>query len=85
LILAKKRSFQQPPQRQVPNVIQEKLQHALAFHQQGMLSDAKMVYEDIIKRQANHFDSLRLLGVIDCQPCGKWVVVRLRSGSSVQN
>jgi protein O-GlcNAc transferase len=65
--LAKKRSFKHLPQRHVPNVIQERLQHALAFHQQGMLSDAKKIYEDILKQQPNHFDALHLLGMIAWQ------------------
>ena len=36
----------------------------MAFHQKGMLSDAKKIYEDILKQQPNHFDALHLLGVI---------------------
>src|SRR6516165_4633027 len=59
--------FQGPPQRQVQNVVQQKLQQALTFHQQGLLSAAKAIYEEILKQRPNHFDALHLLGVIAYQ------------------
>ena len=62
--MKKNRGFQGPPQRQVLNVIQQKLQQALTLHQQGMLSDAKKIYEVILRQNPNHFDALHLLGVI---------------------
>jgi protein O-GlcNAc transferase len=65
--LKKNRGFQGLPQRQVPNVIQQKLQQAIALHQQGMLSDAKKIYEDILKQRPYHFDALHFLGVIAYQ------------------
>ena len=65
--MKKNRGFQGPPQRQVPNVIQLKLQQALALHQQGVLSGAKKIYEDILKQRPNYFDALHLLGVIAYQ------------------
>ena len=37
---------------------------ALAFHQKGQLAQAKAGYEQILKIQPEHFDSLHLLGVI---------------------
>src|SRR6266404_2062505 len=64
LILKKSRGFQGPPQRQAPNIIQQKLQQALALQQRGLLSDAKKIYEDILQEKPNHFDALHLLGVI---------------------
>jgi protein O-GlcNAc transferase len=67
LILKKNRGFQVPPQRQVPNIIQQKLQQALALHRQGRLSDAKAIYEDILKQKQNHFDALHLLGMVAYQ------------------
>jgi protein O-GlcNAc transferase len=65
LILKKNRGFQgYSQQRQVPNIIQKKLQQAFALHQRGMLSDAKKIYEEILKQTPNHFDALHLLGVV---------------------
>jgi protein O-GlcNAc transferase len=65
--LKKRRGFQDPPQRHIPDAIQQKLQQALVLHQQGILSDAKKIYEDILKRTPNCFDALHLLGVIAYQ------------------
>ena len=65
--MKKNRRFQGSPQRQVPSVIQQKLQQALAFHQRGMLSHATKVYEEILERRPDHFDALHLLGVVACQ------------------
>ena len=65
--MKKNRDFQGPPQRQVQNGIQEKLQQALALHQKGMLSAAKAIYEEILKQKPDHFDALHLLGVIAYQ------------------
>jgi protein O-GlcNAc transferase len=66
-ILKKTRVFQGPPPRQVPDDIQQKLLRAVTLHQQGKLSDAQKLYEEIIKHKPNHFDALHLLGVIACQ------------------
>jgi len=40
------------------------LNHALALHQTGRLSDAEPLYRAILKAQPAHFDALHLLGVI---------------------
>jgi protein O-GlcNAc transferase len=64
LSLKKNRSFQGP--KKVTSAIQQRLQQALALLQQGMLSDAKTIYEDILKQIPNQFDALNLLGVIAC-------------------
>jgi protein O-GlcNAc transferase len=66
LLLEKNREVQGLPQRQVSDS-QQRLQQALALHQRGMLSDAKRIYEDILKQKPDHFDALHLLGVIACQ------------------
>lgn len=65
--MKKNQRFQGSPLRQIPSVIQQKLQQALALHQRGMLSDATEIYEDILKQKPNHFDALHLLGVVACQ------------------
>jgi protein O-GlcNAc transferase len=65
--LKKTRGFQGPPQRQVPDVIEQRLQQALALHQRGQLSDAGKIYEDILKQRPTHFDALYFLGVIAYQ------------------
>jgi tetratricopeptide (TPR) repeat protein len=65
--LKKNQGFHGPPRRQVPSVIQQRQQQALALLQRGMLSDAKIIFEDILKQRPNHFDALHLLGVIACQ------------------
>jgi protein O-GlcNAc transferase len=67
LILKKNRGFQGPPRRKVSNVVQQKLQQALALHQKGMLSDAKEIYDEILKQKPDYFDALHLLGVIAYQ------------------
>jgi predicted O-linked N-acetylglucosamine transferase (SPINDLY family) len=43
------------------------LEQALAFHREGRLVEARALYEDILKAQPDHFDSLHLLGVIALQ------------------
>ncbi|NJD33993.1 MAG: tetratricopeptide repeat protein [Betaproteobacteria bacterium] len=47
--------------------IQARLQHAMALHQRGLLAQAQRGYEEILKLNPKHFDSLHLLGVIACQ------------------
>jgi len=73
--LKKNHGFRGPPQRQVSNVVaQQRLeqaiallrQQALALLQQGRVSDAKSILEDILKQRPHHFDALHLLGVIAC-------------------
>jgi tetratricopeptide (TPR) repeat protein len=46
---------------------QAKFQQALGLHQKGQLAQAQALYEDILKTQPEHFDSLHLLGVIAFQ------------------
>ena len=64
----KNRGFGGPPMRQqFPSPTEQKLQQAIAFHQRGMLSDAKRIYEEILKQRPKQFDALHLLGVLACQ------------------
>src|ERR1035437_6437316 len=48
-------------------MLQETLQQAIAFHQNGQLPQAQALYEEILTTQPKHFDSLHLLGVIAYQ------------------
>src|ERR1035437_3144568 len=48
-------------------MLQEKLQQAIAFHQNGQLPQAQALYEEILTTQPKHFDSLHLLAVIAYQ------------------
>ncbi len=45
----------------------ERLQAALALHNQGNFTDAEKCYEDILKSEPDHFDTLHLLGVLYLQ------------------
>lgn len=44
-----------------------KFRQALALHQQGRLADAEHGYQDVLRRQPNHFDATYLLGVVALQ------------------
>ncbi len=46
---------------------QVKFQQALAFHRQGEIAQAHLLYEEILKIQPSHFDALHALGVIAFQ------------------
>ena len=66
--MKKNRGFGGPPVRQqFPSPTDQKLQQAIAFHQRGMLPDAKRLYEEILRQRPKHFDALHLLGVLACQ------------------
>ena len=43
------------------------IKNGLALHQQNKLREAKVIYEQILKIQPNHFDSYALLGLISGQ------------------
>lgn len=47
--------------------IQETFQKALALHQRGRMAEARVLYEDVLRRDARHFDTLHLLGLIHVQ------------------
>ena len=66
--------------RKLPDV-GELLKQALAFHQQGLLNDAKRLYEEILKAIPDHFDALHLLGVIAFQTANNSEAARFISRS----
>ena len=47
--------------------MQSKLQQAIGLHRSGHLAGAKVIYEEILKVQPDHSDSLHLLGIIALQ------------------
>jgi Flp pilus assembly protein TadD len=47
--------------------IAEQLSSALALHQRGQLSEAKAVYEQLLRIDPGHVEALHLLGVIAYQ------------------
>jgi predicted O-linked N-acetylglucosamine transferase (SPINDLY family) len=47
--------------------IAAKLQQGLALHNTGQLEQAKTTYEEILKLNSNHYDSIQLLGAIATQ------------------
>ena len=44
--------------------ISKKLQEALALHNAGLLDQAKAIYQDILKIDCNHYDSIQLLAAV---------------------
>jgi predicted O-linked N-acetylglucosamine transferase (SPINDLY family) len=44
-----------------------RFQRAQALHQRGRLADAQRIYEEILKKQSEHFGALHFLGVIAAQ------------------
>lgn len=54
-------------QSEVDAQIQAALHRGLALHQKGKFSEAKSIYEDILKSNPRHFDALNLLGAIAVQ------------------
>ena len=56
---------------------QSKFQQIPKLYQQGRLSEAERLCEELIKLQPNHFDALHLLGVIACKTGRAEQAVRL--------
>ncbi len=61
------KGFRTPPKTEAADPHLKTLQTAIAFHQQGKLSEAKQLYEEILLKTPNHFDALHLSGVIASQ------------------
>jgi len=61
------KGFRLPPKGALSNPAQQKLEKAIALHQQGRLLEAKFLYDDILKSNPNHFDALHLSGLIAYQ------------------
>ncbi len=57
--------------------IQLKLSQAVAFHQSGMIDNAQILYEEIIRAEPSHFDAIHLLGVIAAQKNNPSKAIRL--------
>ena len=49
------------------NQLEQLLNQALAFHHNGQLAEAQILYRQLITHKPNHFDALKLLGVIAIQ------------------
>jgi len=47
--------------------VQVKLRMGLELHQKGLLAQARAIYEDILRSQPEHADSLHLLGLVAAQ------------------
>ena len=47
--------------------IAEWLKEGLTLHQSGKLNEAKLIYEQILQEQSNHFDALQLLATVYAQ------------------
>jgi predicted O-linked N-acetylglucosamine transferase (SPINDLY family) len=52
---------------QVTAQLQSKLQLALTWHQRGHLAQARELYQQVLHAQANNFDALHLLGMLEAQ------------------
>jgi protein O-GlcNAc transferase len=46
------------------SVVAEAARHAVTFHQRGMLAEAEKIYTAILEARPDHFDALRLLGIL---------------------
>lgn len=58
----------QPHDHQLPlALLQSKLEHAIALHQQGNLAQAERIYREILRHRPDHSDALHLLGVVALQ------------------
>ena len=58
---------QQPLARNNPSIALPLLRRALPLHQAGKLDQAERLYLAILAAQADHFDALHLLGVVQYQ------------------
>jgi len=59
-----RKGFRTPPKVQAADPHLKIFQGAIALHQQGTLSEAKKLYEEILKKNPDHFDALHLSGVL---------------------
>jgi len=50
-----------------PSQVAALFAEGLALHQQGQLTQAKLIYEQVLAKQPQHFDALHLLGAIAAQ------------------
>ena len=59
------------------SIVADATQHAVAFHQRGMLAEAEKFYATILTVRPDHFDSLHLLGVLRQQQGNSAEAMRL--------
>jgi len=57
--------------------VAELIQRGVALHQQGHLAQADVIYQQVLAKQANHFDALHLSGVIALQNKNPALAVKL--------
>jgi tetratricopeptide (TPR) repeat protein len=57
--------------------VAELVQQGIALHQQGHLAQADVIYQQVLVKQANHFDALHLSGVIALQNKNSVLAVKL--------
>ena len=57
--------------------VAELVKRGVALHQQGHLSQAKAIYQQVLAKQPNHFDALHLSGVISLQSKNPGLAVEL--------
>ena len=62
-----RKGFRTPQNVQAADPHLQTFQSARALHEQGNLSEAKKLYEEILKKTPDHFDALQLSGVIAFQ------------------
>jgi len=62
---------------QPPSQVAALFAQGLALHQQGQLTEAKLIYEQVLAKQAQHFDALHLSGVIAAQNRNPTLAVNL--------
>ncbi len=53
------------PQSPASPMLQAKIQQALSLQQAGRLNEAQAIYQEILKAQPRHFDSLHLSGLVE--------------------
>jgi protein O-GlcNAc transferase len=73
------------PARDDDSVVAEAASYAIAFHQRGMLAEAEKFYAAILKARPDHFDALRLLGVLRQQQGDNAEAMRLISAALRMN
>ena len=62
-----RKGFRTPPEGQAKDPLVSVFQSAVSFHRQGSLTEAKKLYEEVLKKNPNHFDTLHLSGVLALQ------------------
>src|SRR5712691_1831744 len=67
------------------SVVAEATTYAIAFHQRGMLAEAEKFYAAILNVRPDHFNALRLLGVLRQQQGNNVEAMRLISAALAMN